>query len=258
MEVTETISESETVGISILVPTRGRPANMTRLVESAFTRAAYPETIEVIFYIDDDDHESVDEARRLNVHLFERFAGTMSGAPIKYVKGPRIVLSEMWNECARQAYFDVMMHCGDDIVFQTDRWDSVVLSTFSKYPDRIVLVHGRDGYQDERLATHSFLHRNWVNITGYFVPPYFVSDYNDTWLTEVADKLGRRAYVPELYTEHMHPVIGKGPLDKTHEERLARHQQSDPAAIYAAKSAERDDDVAKLREFIERMAEVLP
>lgn len=219
--------------ISVLVPTRNRPRSVTRLLTSALATA--DTEVEFVFYVDEDDDSSVD--------VINRYDG-------KIITGPRIVLSEMWNRCAEHARFDVMMHCGDDIVFRSNHWDTIVLDEFDRVPDKILLVHGRDGFQDEKLGTHSFIHRNWVDVVGYFVPPYFSSDYNDTWLNEVADALGRRRYVPEIYTEHMHPAAGKGELDTTHQERLARHTRDNVAQLYAEKQAERYADVKKLQAFI--------
>ena len=43
---------------SILVPTRARPSNMKRLCNSVFSTASNPESVEVIFYIDDDDFKA--------------------------------------------------------------------------------------------------------------------------------------------------------------------------------------------------------
>lgn len=222
--------------ISVLCPTRGRPEAITTLVGSALSTAAGP--VELVFYVDTDDD------------LSAAVLDEMAHLPVRYVRGPRIVLSQMWNRCADVAKADVMMHCGDDIAFRTPGWDTRVLAAFEAVPDRIVLVHGDDGFQRERLATHGFLHRRWVEAVGYFVPPHFSSDYNDVWLTEVADALGRRAYLPDVVTEHMHPAAGKGEWDLTHRERLARHERDDPGALYASMVDGRAADVAKLKAVI--------
>lgn len=221
--------------ISILCPTRGRPDSMQRMVTSARKTATVPTGIEFIFYIDDDDAASYAMAERLDV---------------KSIVGPRIILSEMWNACWMESSDDIFMHCGDDIIFRSDGWDSEVIDAFERVPDKIVLVHGRDGYQDANLATHGFYHRRWTDALGYLVPPYFSSDYNDLWGTEVADMIGRRTYLHSVYTEHMHPVIGKGTWDQTHNERLARHQQDNVQAIYYSKKQERLEDANKLRAAI--------
>lgn len=204
-------------------------------MHSARETAANPAEIEFIFYVDDDDDESAVRADYLDTTA---------------VRGPRIVLSEMWNRCWDEAKYDVAMQCGDDIIFRSRDWDLHVLYAFERFPDKIALVHGRDGYQDANLATHGFLHRRWINHLGYFVPPHFSSDYNDLWLTEVADLLGRRIYVPEIFTEHMHPVVGKGVWDQTHQERLARHARDNVDQLYRNLLSRRMEDVTKLADAI--------
>jgi glycosyltransferase involved in cell wall biosynthesis len=221
--------------ISVLVPTRNRPHSVKRLLDSAYATA--DTDVEFIFYVDQDDPSYLETLQLTGVD--------------NTITGPRVVLSEMWNACAKVARHDIMMHCGDDIVFRSDDWDTKVLEEFDHWPDKIVFVHGRDGYQDARLGTHGFLHRRWVDAVGYLVPPYFSSDYNDLWLTEVADALDRRRYLPDIYTEHMHPAAGKGEWDQTHQERLVRHKRDKVDRIYRSKIAEREADIKKLRAIID-------
>lgn len=223
--------------ISIIVPSRGRPGNMARLVETG--RATAVREPEFVFYLDEDDPASWEAAESLAV-----------GCLI----GPRIVLSEMWNEAAKQATGDILMHCGDDIAFRTDAWDTAVEAAFEQWPDRIGLVYGRDGVHDERLSTHAFLSREWVETLGRLVPPYFSSDMNDLWNWEVAGAVGRRQYLPQVYTEHMHPAVGKGELDATHQERMARGARDGVEELYRTLAPERDRDAQWLREAIGRAA----
>jgi glycosyltransferase involved in cell wall biosynthesis len=222
--------------ISVLLPTRNRPANLRRLLDSAVETA--DGEVQFVVYVDDDDPTRDETCEILAQHAATR------------VDGPRVVLSEMWNRCWDEARFDVAMQCGDDIVFRTDGWDSRVLDEFDKFPDRIVFVHGDDGFQGEKIGTHGFLHRRWVQTVGYFVPPYFSSDYNDLWVSEVADALGRRRYLPDVMTEHMHPVAGKGTWDQTHQERLVRHQRDNVDQLYRSLHNERVSDVEKLKAAI--------
>lgn len=221
--------------ISVLVPTRNRPESVQRLLDSALSTSRF--IPEFIFYVDEDDTSSIDV-----IHEHD--------AVTQILVGPRVVLSEMWNRCSELAKFDVMMHCGDDIVFRSRDWDERVLHEFDAWDDKIIFVHGRDGFQDANIGTHGFLHRNWVDTVGYFVPPYFSSDYNDLWLTEVADALGRRRYLPEIYTEHMHPVAGKGTWDQTHQDRLVRHRRDNVEQLYRDHAEQRAIDISKLDAFI--------
>src|SRR4051812_40758138 len=98
--------------ISLLVPTRLRPLVLERMIESAFNKAENKSEIDVVCYIDEDDGIS-----KTKIHsLAEKYS-------VKEISGPRIVLSEMWNACARVSQGEILMHCGDDVVFQTSGWD---------------------------------------------------------------------------------------------------------------------------------------
>lgn len=220
--------------ISLLCPTRKRPQNIKRLWQSVQDTALAPEHIELVVYIDDDDN-SYDE---LDV-------------PMTVVRGPRIVLSEMWNKCFEVSKGNVLMHCGDDITFNTQHWDDIVGAALSEYPDRIVFLYGRDGGPLSDFGTHGFIHRKWVETVGYFVPPYFSSDYNDTWLNDVAKLINRHKRV-DIYTEHHHPAFHKAELDQTHQDRLERHRNDKVDDLYRSPemAAERQDNANKLREVM--------
>jgi len=197
--------------------------------------ANLPKAVEVVAYVDDDD-DSYD----------------FSLPRLRYVRGPRIVLSEMWNKCYDIALGPIYGHMGDDIIFRSDNWDALIKNMFSSYEDKILFVHGDDMSDVHRnnFGTHGFIHKNWVDAVGYFVPPYFSSDFNDTWLNDVANALNRRVYIDAVKTEHMHYVFNKAEKDQTHEERLARHANDRVDEIYAAKKPEREADVEKLRKVM--------
>jgi len=224
--------------ISVLCPSRGRPVFARELLESIRATAVL-QFVELILRLDDDDP-----------HLGE-YLDQVTGTDVNVIVGPRVILSQCWNEAAGKALNDVMMLCGDDIRFRTPGWDDYVCQAICSVPDRILLVHGRDGIQDDRVATHPFLHRRCVETTGYFCPPLFSSDYNDMWLTEVADLIGRRRYLDHVYTEHLHPVVGKHYLDQTHLERLARHRWDDCDRIYTDTVQDRHADADKLRAVLQ-------
>lgn len=214
--------------ISILLPSRGRPAEFARMRDSALATADNPDAIEFIVYRDADDKSEYPVAPNL-----------------QYIIGERIVLSEMWNECQKLALSDIFMHAGDDLIFQTKGWDTMVGNTFAHFDDKIIFVHGDDGHWGSVFGTHGFLHRKWVEALGYFLPPLYVSDFNDTHLNEIANMLGRRIYMPFI-TDHMHFLFGKGPKDQTHIDRLERHAKEKPDELYMSKTAERQADARKL------------
>lgn len=225
--------------ISILVPTRNRPKDMRGLVESCVSTCDYVDDLEFVFYIDDDDNESLVEAENLRDLV-----------DLKVIVGERIVLSEMWNVCCDNAKGDIFMHCGDDLRFRTQSWDTKVREKFDSFSDKIAFVFGHDSiFKPGAFGTHGFLHRTWVEVVGYFVPPYFSSDYNDTWLNDVSKMIDRHCYV-DIYTEHLHFSNGKHEKDQTHLDRLARHERDKVRSLYDSLNDKRVEDAQKLNGFI--------
>lgn len=210
--------------ISLLLASRGRPWQLNRMIDSAISHAS--SDIEIVVIVDDDDSYPEDSR-------------------VKMFSVPRTTLSKYWNIAYEKARGPIYMLCNDDVVFQTEGWDRIVERAFESYPDGIVLVHGSDGEEKEHGAL-PFIHRNWVEAVGYFVPPYFSSDFADTWLNEVAVALGRRVKV-DILTEHMHPAFGKGEQDLTYAERLVRHWKDDNIGIYESKADERLENIEKLK-----------
>lgn len=218
-------------GISILCPTRGRPENVKRLLESLkATCAAEPE---VIFYQDEDD-ETVLEVGDCRV-----------------IRGPRRTLSACWNECAKVATRDILMVGADDIVFKTKGWDTIVEEAFAKSTDKILMAFGDDGAWGDRLATHPIVHRKWFEAIGYITPPHFSADYCDTWIYEIAQAINRKVYLP-FVNEHLHPVWNKAEMDATYQDKYQRLEKDEVGEKYKALAPERQADIDKLLAIIGR------
>lgn len=229
--------------ISLLVPTRGRPDNIVRLLQSLHeTSHVMPD---VILRIDDDDEESKSALEQI----------ISAGENVSFIGGKRTTMTAYWNEIAGLTPADVLMFAADDICFRTKGWDSLVRKTFDEHPDKMIFVHGEDGYWGNRFGTHGFLHRKWVDALGYVLPPYFSSDFGDTWINDVANMLGRRVFLPILI-EHMHPLWGKANMDKTYQERMARGEKDGVKALYDSMARKRAEDVEKIKAAM--MQEAVP
>ncbi len=230
--------------ISLLLPTRGRRKEFLRFMQSAYDTASNPGGIEIVARIDDDDSSYDDLLANL--------------PQVKWITAPRDVLSKCWNDCYAQSEGDILGHLGDDIVFRTRGWDTVIENEFNKYPDRILFAYGDDGGPEfgKISGTHGFISREWVETVGHFVPPYFSSDWNDKWLNDVGEAIGRKKYI-DILTEHMHFVHNKGPKDQTHLDRLERGKRDNVEQLYLDKTPEREDDIKKLQAVIDSFARVV-
>jgi hypothetical protein len=176
--------------ISILCPTRARPDNVKRLVESILSNAEKPELLEILFYVDKDDS------------TFPKEVEVWQGVTV--FRGPKVWISNAHNYLYVQSKGSILFSAGDDMIFQTRGWDNLVREKFQQIPDGIGLVFGNDlGSHAGKIATHGFFHRNWVDVLGTWVQPGRGSLW-DMWSTENARLLKRLFYLENLVIEHRH------------------------------------------------------
>ena len=65
----------------------------------------------------------------------------------------------------------------------------------------------------------------------------------------MARRAGRLKKI-DIYTEHLHPSVGKHEWDKTHNERIERGNRDKVSKMYREKQNERNVDAQTLRDFI--------
>ncbi len=205
-------------------------------MSSAREMSLHPENLEFILFVDDDDLESAITAKQIGA---------------KIVIGPRnIIHSARWDKCLPHAAGELLFHANDDIVFRTKGWDKMLEDWFSTSTDKIWMVHGDDlGCQRSNFGCHPCVHRKWVETLGYFIPPYFDGEFGDGWVNDLANRIGRRKFLPFI-TEHMHYLFGKAKIDQTTKDYRERNDKQNPRAIYEEREAERIADSEKLRKCI--------
>lgn len=214
---------------SILCPTRGRPENVRRFIDSIKYNCDNFNNIEILFYVDDDDTEFPNEVLDYN---------------IKKITGRRIWISLAWNVLYVHSRGSIFMYAGDDLVFKTKGWDTIVFETFETFKDRILLVYGNDnGWHGSKIAIHGFVHSNWVNALGYFTYPGRTSPL-DLWFTDVAKRINRAVYLPLLILEHVHYRQGAASahFDKTYQETDQKNKAWTALTTYKKLKRERRID----------------
>lgn len=225
------------IDFSILVPTLNRPHRMETLYKSIIDTSSNPCGIELFFYIDDTDKESI------------QFFNEIKSPLVKAIIGPKIVLSECWNRLAEKCTGDILMLAGDDIVFKTYMWDKIIKNKIDSIPDKIGFFYGDDRESGRWFfGTHGFVHRNWLEAVGRFVPPYFESGFNDIWLNNLAEKINRK-YFCEIVIEHQHHSVNGDIFDSTYEK--SQRLRNECHILYDSLENERIEDSKKLKHFID-------
>ena len=98
----------------------------------------------------------------------------------------------------------------DDCRMRTPNWDTLVCHRLA---GKNGLVYGRDGHQNEKLCTHPFVSSGIFLTLGFIHPPGLHHFSGDKFLMELLQPLGKVEYLPEIFTEHLHPDAGKSPMD---------------------------------------------
>lgn len=219
--------------VSLLCPTRGRPAWFKRLHDSVAKTASGP--WEIVAVLDEGD-DAYDDLDLPNVVWVRAKPGT--------------VFSDLWNVAWHHARGDIFQLAADDMVHKTQSWDRTVAGFMPFDGIGLLCPNDMTGYWDtEPVATLGFVSARWCDTLGYFTPPYFESDYCDVWMSDLAVMLKRFIRIP-IECQHLHWTRGWCDVDETYAANLARKAEQNPDWIYRCKLGERLADAAKLAEVM--------
>jgi hypothetical protein len=198
---------------SLIVPTRGRPAQLRRMLDSAARTASHPERVEVLLVVDADDPASRVAHPRLCVR--------------HVVVPPGRTMGELNNAGLGASAGEYVMLLNDDVIVRTPGWDAVALACFARFPDPFALVHVNDTLIREHLCTFPLTSRAFYELAGGVCPReyrrYRIDDHVEDVFNMLAHLGDRRTvYLPDVVFEHdnavEHPEAG-------------RVYQSDPAIL---------------------------
>jgi hypothetical protein len=222
--------------LGVLVPSRGRPGNLRRLIDAINATA----TGEVRIYtrVDDDDPTLPGYLELDGVHI---------------TRGPRVFYAASLNEIAPLADADGCEHLamfGDDVVPETAGWDELLIAALG---GRLGVAYGSDGLEHKHgvdLPTHYVTQTEVSRRLGWFAPPTMRHLFLDNVARDIGRGLGNFVYVPEAKIRHLHPWAGLAKRDETYREggsnKAVRDQ--DKAAYEAWARDVLPGDLARLRE----------
>lgn len=238
--------------ISIICPTHKREVLQTRFAQNVYDNCSNPANCEIVFGIDNNDEIALKTAENLRSIYGEDFIRVCLIEPGENI--PNIS-----NICFPICRGKIIGNAADDVVFRSKNWDLTIIEEFSKYPDKILLLWSDDGLWGGSLASHYFLHQNWINTTGHVQPTFFHADWTDHWNQALANKLGRGVAIKDrnrLFLQHLHAEFGGMEKDETYWKMKERRERNVTEGLTFHNPTEQmklshELEYLKLKKFIE-------
>lgn len=191
--------------ISILCATK-RPFGFARLVKSIFDLADNPDDLQIIAGLDLKDDPTpymlIAACRRTN--QFSITGEECTG------------VCENLNKIVRFAKGDHVLFVADDTEFRTKGWDTKMLSYTTADGIYCVFPSVHKGVWD---CCHAMIGRQWIETLGWVMHPTFRHYYSDSFIDEVAKKLGRKIPARGVLLEHLHNE------DELNAKNMARYRE---------------------------------
>ncbi len=224
--------------ISILLPTRGRPALALRFLDSVLKQSERPERAEVVIYSDEDDPQSH------GLHA--------EGLEVRMIVVPRVSMGAYNMACFERSSGDIVVLANDDIVIKTRGWDRRLREVDQSVPDGIYLAYPNDLFKGSRVCTFPILSRRACSLLGEPFPRSYQGAFIDYHLLDIFKRLEHRGhqrliYLEDVVFEHMHYRTGKAELDETYRKR--GRFEDDP--VFFALKGKRSSAARQLKEAIE-------
>ncbi|MFE3031598.1 hypothetical protein ACFXKY_08105 [Streptomyces canus] len=217
------------MSLTILVPTRSRPANLARLW-AAFTETCQADT-RLLACVDDDDPELPAYEQ---VHRAAYSDGTASEDDPRFLLriGPRLRLGPTLNAaaCPAAEFADAIGFLGDDHLPRTVGWDARYLIELERLGSG--LVYGNDLIQGQALPTQVAMTSDILRATGHMVPPGLVHLWIDNAWLALGQALGAITYLPDVIVEHLHPIAGRAAWDAGYAEANADERSDADRAVF--------------------------
>jgi hypothetical protein len=196
--------------ISLLMPTRGRPALVRRFLDSVALHTSRLDDVELVIYVDEDDVESqgIEHDRVRTTRIV----------------GPIATMGEYNTACLSRAAGSIIVLVNDDVVIRTPHWDERIRAVDRDYSDGVYLAYPNDLFKRQRAAVFPMLSRRTCATLVDPYPREYRGAMIDYHLLDIFKRLQKRGtdrirYMNDVVFEHMHYRTGKAPRDDTYRRR---------------------------------------
>jgi predicted O-methyltransferase YrrM len=202
----------------VLIPTRGRPENLRKVIAAwDFTNAW--DVADMVVIADADDPE-IDAYRRVAADTEHPDTGEALVKLIEMATWMPMVykLNAVAAEIASGTGTFIPVppfalgFAGDDHLPQTIGWAQRYLTVLGELGTG--MVYSDDGYQGAKLSTEWAVTSDVVRALSRMVPADVEHMYCDNSIMEMFAAAGALRFLPEVRVEHMHPVAGKAENDE--------------------------------------------
>lgn len=191
--------------ISLLCPTRHRPEQCKRMVESVLATSVAG-NVSIILGV--QDAVSNVYASQLSSKNNNVLIATMPEWPTVH-SWNSMAISAMKNELN-----NLFMLASDDIIFSTPGWDEAIINHYNQLKEKIHVYHFQDS-RDIDGTPHPIVSREYIDALGYFLPPIFLHWHVDSWTVSISRSCNVFTHLREYELIHDKPS-DRGQPDETH------------------------------------------
>ena len=196
--------------ISLLLPTRGRRDRCIKFLNSVYESAEYPEKIEIVICVDDDDVES---------HAISHDKLT-----VKVLISKRQTMGKYNTDCLKASTGEIIFLVNDDIMVKSKNWDTDIRVMDAEFPDGIYLAYPNDMFKKSKQPTFPIISKKFCDLVKNPFPVEYKGSFIEYHLLDIFMRLKKRnihrtCYLDKTIFEHEHYRTGKSEYDKTYEKR---------------------------------------
>jgi hypothetical protein len=230
------------IGISVLLPTRGRTDALARSIFTLIDTAADTDGLEIMLAFDQDDTASIKYFQKHIAHKIDQ-----KGVCYTAMQTPRlgyVRLNEYVNLLAKHAQGQWLMFWNDDAVMKTQAWDLRIREHDGHFRVLRMPTHNQHPY-----AIFPIIPRAWYDMFGY------ISDHqiSDAWVSQIAYLLDIMHSIPVAVVHDRHDLTGNN-NDATFKKRVMLEGRPEDARDFNHISwrNRRMNDAARICETLEK------
>ena len=179
------------LSLLVMCPTRWRRENCERFLKS-FIEATDTADLTFITDIDDQDtYEDMDWGVAENL-IFDT-QGRRAGTTLKVNYVTRLLADD----------YDAFMYIGDDHLFSTPHWDTILLGKLEEKMGGTGMIYGDDKRRND-IPEMIIITSDIVKELGHFAEPSLEHYYIDNVWAELGARSGLLRFCPDVVFEHLH------------------------------------------------------